>query len=74
MADRPWPKPRKEFGNARIRQTYRLRPEFCEALQQYASEESQRVGRQVSQAEVLMTLCLESEPKLRKLVKDRQVP
>lgn len=61
-----WPVPLKRKGQLRAKASFKLNRAFAEAVRQYSVKESQRAGRQVSQAVTLEVSALLGNPSLRR--------
>lgn len=62
-----WPRVTRQNGLFRVAVTGKFDPAFRNALRLYAEQESQRLGRTVSQSIILETLALQNDARLRRL-------
>lgn len=73
MRQPAWQFPVKRKGESLVPVTLKLPRPFVAALREYAQLETERLGgRRVSQSTILVTLALESDARLRRLLKNHQ--
>lgn len=62
-----WPVRQKRKGHSLVKTGHKFSAPFAAALRLYSEEESQRLGRKVSQPTIIETLALHADARLRRL-------